>query len=67
MSRDNFYAKVVAGNVADDGAWDQAVRDSLYKDTPDGASVKVNGGALRSFWERLQDVSVADLTRGVIA
>ena len=53
--------------VADDGAWDRAVRDSLCKDAPDDASVKVNGGELRFFWERLQAVSVADLARGVIA
>ena len=53
--------------VADDGAWDQAIRDSLCKDPPNDGAVKVNGDALRSFWKGLQAVSVADLARGVIA
>jgi cytochrome b pre-mRNA-processing protein 3 len=52
--------------VVDEDVWDEAVRDSLYKDAADETAVKVSGGALRSFWKRLQDVAVADLTRGAI-
>jgi len=52
--------------VTGDGAWDEAVRDSLYKEAPDQAAVLASGEALRSFWKRLQDGSVGEVARGAI-
>ncbi len=52
--------------VAGDGAWDEAVRDSLYKEAPDQAAVLASGEALSSFWKRLQDGSVGEVARGAI-
>jgi len=52
--------------VTGDGAWDEAVRDSLYKEPPDQAAVLASGEALRSFWKRLQDGSIGEVARGAI-
>ena len=52
--------------VTDDCAWDEAVRDSLYKDAPDQAAMLASGEALRSFWKRLQGGSVGEIARGAI-
>jgi cytochrome b pre-mRNA-processing protein 3 len=50
--------------LADERPWNEAVRDSLFKEDPGPAAVESDEDALRSFWARLKDVPVGELARG---
>lgn len=52
--------------LSDGASWDEAVRQSLYKEVPANTSVRASAEALRSFWARLEDMSVGELERGAI-
>ena len=53
--------------VSGDAEWAEASRESLYKDETAGGEGHYAAEALRRFWERLDNVSLADLEQGTIA
>ena len=52
--------------LADQGRFDETVRESLYKDEPSAGAVAANAAGLKSFWDRLENLSVSDLEQGAI-
>ena len=55
------------GAIDRGGAWNEAVVPSLYRDAPpDEAAVKEGSALLRGWWERIEQISDADLVKGQI-
>jgi cytochrome b pre-mRNA-processing protein 3 len=52
--------------LANERPWDEAVRESLFRDHPAPAAVEADEAALRRFWTRLKEVAVGDLAKGVL-
>ena len=52
------------GAVGDEGAWDTATRESLYKSEVCADALEHSASALRRLWNLLRDLGLAEIGRG---